>query len=121
MPGPIGVAQLAETCDELVQAANAVHARDAALRAADRTKDESSRCSDTNCAIPRGAVGPLHMCYQNAPSGDGALRAIEVVTRQVEHMTRLIEDLLDLSRVTRGKVSLAAAAESGVGRGKERQ
>ena len=34
------------------------------------------------------------------------LGAAGVITRQVHHMTRLVEDLLDVNRVTRGKVSL---------------
>ena len=33
-------------------------------------------------------------------------RARETVERQVEHMTRLIDDLLDVSRITRGKIEL---------------
>ncbi len=33
-------------------------------------------------------------------------RSREIVERQVEHMTRLIDDLLDVSRITRGKIEL---------------
>ena len=33
-------------------------------------------------------------------------RARETIERQVEHMTRLIDDLLDVSRITRGKIEL---------------
>ena len=36
-------------------------------------------------------------------------RASEVITRQVNHMTSLVDDLLDVSRVTRGLVSVARA------------
>jgi signal transduction histidine kinase len=43
---------------------------------------------------------------QKAGSGAAAETA-GMVGRQVEQMTRLVEDLLDLTRVTRGKVSLA--------------
>lgn len=32
--------------------------------------------------------------------------ALEVIERQVRHMARLVEDLLDISRVTRGKITL---------------
>jgi two-component system, sensor histidine kinase len=107
MPGTIGVAEVAEACDKLVHAANAVHGRDAALRAADRTKDEFFAILGHELRNPLGALSAAAHVLQNAPSGDGALRAVGVVARQVEHMTRLIEDLLDLSRVTRGKVSLS--------------
>jgi PAS domain S-box-containing protein len=36
--------------------------------------------------------------------------ARQVIDRQVTHMTRLIDDLLDVSRITRGKVRLDSAA-----------
>ena len=106
-PAAIRVDELAETGEKLVQAANAVQARDAALRAADRTKDEFFAMLGHELRTPLAALGAAAHILRNAPAGDGAQRATEVVTRQVEHMTRLIEDLLDLSRVTRGKVSLA--------------
>ena len=32
--------------------------------------------------------------------------AQEVIDRQVEHLARLIDDLLDVSRITRGKIEL---------------
>ena len=32
--------------------------------------------------------------------------SMEVINRQVKHLTRLIDDLLDVSRITRGKVQL---------------
>ena len=33
-------------------------------------------------------------------------RSREIVERQIDHMTRLIDDLLDVSRITRGKIEL---------------
>jgi CheY-like chemotaxis protein len=33
-------------------------------------------------------------------------RSREIIERQIEHMTRLIDDLLDVSRITRGKIEL---------------
>ena len=37
-------------------------------------------------------------------------REQEVIERQVEHMMRLVDDLLDVSRVARGKIELSKAA-----------
>ena len=37
---------------------------------------------------------------------DLAARAREVISRQVEHMVRLVDDLLDVSRITRGKIAI---------------
>jgi PAS domain S-box-containing protein len=36
-------------------------------------------------------------------------RAIEIMSRQVRHMARLVDDLLDVSRITRGKIVLRRA------------
>src|SRR5262249_38404455 len=36
--------------------------------------------------------------------------AREVIDRQVDHLTRLVDDLLDVSRITRGKASLKLEA-----------
>ena len=33
-------------------------------------------------------------------------RAQDVIERQVKHLTRLVDDLLDVSRITRGKIEL---------------
>ena len=43
------------------------------------------------------------------PAGHQAARARAVVKRQVEHMTRLVDDLLDVTRISRGKVELQRA------------
>jgi len=107
MPPKIRVAELAEACDKLVHAVDAVRGRDAALRAADRTKDEFFAMLGHELRNPLAALAAASHVLRNAPSRDGALRATDVIARQVQHMTRLIEDLLDLSRVTRGKVSLS--------------
>jgi signal transduction histidine kinase len=37
-------------------------------------------------------------------------RSREIVERQIDHMTRLIDDLLDVSRITRGKIELREQA-----------
>jgi signal transduction histidine kinase len=45
----------------------------------------------------------LHLCDAGDPSGD---QAREVIARQAQHMTYLLRDLLDVSRITRGKIEL---------------
>ena len=107
MPPKIRVAELAEACDKLVHAVEAVQGRDAALRAADRTKDDFFAMLGHELRNPLAALSAAAHVLRNTASRDGALRATEIIARQVQHMTRLIEDLLDLSRVTRGKVSLS--------------
>jgi signal transduction histidine kinase len=38
--------------------------------------------------------------------GDGGTREHEIIERQIEHVIRLVDDLLDISRITRGKAEL---------------
>jgi PAS domain S-box-containing protein len=51
----------------------------------------------------RNAVAILQ---RTDPSGEQARRARDVIERQVGQMTRLVDDLLDLSRITEGKIRL---------------
>jgi signal transduction histidine kinase/ActR/RegA family two-component response regulator len=46
----------------------------------------------------------LHLMKLRDPRG---IREQEVIARQVKHLTRLVDDLLDVSRIERGKIELA--------------
>jgi len=78
-----------------------------ALREADRQKDEFLAILAHELRNPlapiRTAAGILraHGSHDRLPA-----RARDVIDRQVAHMTRLIDDLLDVSRLSRGKVTL---------------
>jgi signal transduction histidine kinase/ActR/RegA family two-component response regulator len=78
-----------------------------ALRDADRTKDEFLATLAHELRNPlapiRNAVQVLHLRESPEPESRWAL---EVIDRQMQHMTRLIDDLLDLSRITRNKLEL---------------
>jgi signal transduction histidine kinase len=84
-----------------------VQERTEALQQADRRKDEflaSLAHELRNPLAPiRSAVEILK--FEHASTAD-ANRARAVVVRQVEHMTRLIDDLLDVSRITCDKLIL---------------
>ena len=79
-----------------------------ALQQADRRKDEflaSLAHELRNPLAPiRSAVEVLQI--DATPSGSDADRARAVIVRQVDHMTRLIDDLLDVSRITSDKLVL---------------
>lgn len=51
------------------------------------------------------AVGVLDLV-----GGDPADRAREIIKRQLQHLSRLVEDLVDTARVTTGKISLTRAS-----------
>src|SRR5688500_18280434 len=93
LPTPMRIAELVEAGEKLVQAANAVRARELALRAADRSKEEFFAILGHELRNPLGALAAAVHVLRNASSADATQRATEVVMRQVEQMTRLIDDL----------------------------
>ena len=95
-----------ELRDQLEEIARA---RDA-LKEADRRKDEFLA---TLAHELRNPLAPIRhavqlMRLQNAPNPSMEWPQ-DVIDRQVSHLTRLVDDLLDLSRVTRGMVELRPA------------
>jgi signal transduction histidine kinase len=78
-----------------------------ALRAADRAKDEFLAMLGHELRNPLGAIGSAIRVLHGAAQGDAvAARAHAVIDRQAAHLTRLVDDLLDIGRVTAGKVTL---------------
>jgi PAS domain S-box-containing protein len=85
------------------------HAEDA-LRQADRRKDEFLGMLSHELRNPLAPIrNALYLLDRADPSGDGARRAREVLGRQVGHLTRLVDDLLDVTRIGRGKIELRRA------------
>jgi PAS domain S-box-containing protein len=77
------------------------------LRSADRAKDEFLAMLGHELRNPLGAIaGAVRVLDSAGPRDDAVTRATGVVERQVEHLSRLVDDLLDVSRVTTGKVVL---------------
>jgi len=81
------------------------------LREADRKKDEFLAMLAHELRNP---LAPINMAAQLIKLPSAAQRQIEqasqIITRQVAHMTSLLDDLLDVSRVTRGKIALEKEA-----------
>ena len=76
------------------------------LREADRRKDEFLA---TLAHELRNPLAPIRYCAHLLQSDLGAPvleRARETIERQVSHMTRLLDDLLDMSRITRNVIEL---------------
>ena len=79
----------------------------AALRDADRRKDEFLATLAHELRNPLAPVSSaVHILRLKAPAIPEVQWAQEVIERQVEQMTRLVDDLLDLSRVTRNQIIL---------------
>ncbi|WP_119157634.1 ATP-binding protein [Caldimonas tepidiphila] len=78
-----------------------------ALRAADRRKDEFLATLAHELRNPLAPVRTgLQILRLSPPGAPPAATAIETMDRQVTHMVRLIDDLLDVSRISRGKIEL---------------
>ncbi len=78
-----------------------------ALREADRRKDEFIAVLAHELRNPLAPVRSAVEILKRVASGDQRLeRTSEVIGRQVTHMARLIDDLLDVSRIGRGKLAL---------------
>jgi signal transduction histidine kinase/ActR/RegA family two-component response regulator len=77
------------------------------LREADRRKDEFLAALAHELRNPLAPISnTLHLLRGQCGSNQKALHAHDVIRRQVQHLTRLVDDLLDVSRITRGKVTL---------------
>jgi two-component sensor histidine kinase/PAS domain-containing protein len=61
------------------------------------------RRSRTNCAIPLAPISTAASLLRLSPDDPDRVRAAsEIIERQVQHMTHLVNDLLDVSRVHAG-------------------
>jgi PAS domain S-box-containing protein len=77
------------------------------LREADRLKDEFLAMLAHELRNPLAPIrNSLYVMKQPAANGAMLDQAREMAERQVGHMARLLEDLLDVSRISRGKIEL---------------
>jgi PAS domain S-box-containing protein len=76
------------------------------LREADRAKDQFLAMLGHELRNPLGTINNALAVLDTARYGERDRRVIEVVRRQTEQLARLVDDLLDVSRVTSGRVHL---------------
>ena len=104
MPGPSGETEgVAVVATEVTELANA--RRDA--ETANRAKDEFLAMLGHELRNP---LAPILTALQLMSLRDGAEaagKARAVINRQVRHLMRLVDDLLDVSRIARGKIELS--------------
>jgi signal transduction histidine kinase len=78
-----------------------------ALREADRRKDEFLALLAHELRNPLAPIRyALATSRKAGRSPEQRRRAEDIMERQVEHMSRLLDDLLDISRITRGTLEL---------------
>lgn len=109
------LATIRAVCDQLAMALDRsrliseLQVTAAELRAAAERKDEFLAMLAHELRNPLApVVHALHLVRRRASEPD-VLRYLDTADRQVGHMVRLIDDLLDVSRITRGKVDLRRA------------
>jgi PAS domain S-box-containing protein len=79
----------------------------AALTEADRKKTEFLAVLSHELRNPLAPIrNSIYLLERAAPDSAQATRAREVVRRQTEHLTRLVDDLLDVTRISHGKIPL---------------
>jgi len=77
------------------------------VQAASRAKDEFLAMLSHELRNPLAALtAAAHVLKIADPASDEAMKAAAVVERQTRHMSRLISDLLDISRIAHGKFAL---------------
>ena len=77
------------------------------LRNADRRKEEFLAVLSHELRNPLAPIQTaLDLLEQAGTCGDGSSQDLAMIKRQVRNLGRLVEDLLDVSRISRGKIEL---------------
>jgi signal transduction histidine kinase len=78
-----------------------------ALREADRRKNEFLAVLSHELRNPLAPIrNSVEVLRRADPGGEQARRAQDVIARQAAHLARLVDDLLDVTRIARGKIAL---------------
>ncbi len=86
---------------------------EAALRAADRHKDEFLATLAHELRNPLAPLrNGLHIARLSCRTDARLQRAVEMMDRQLSHLVRLVDDLLDVGRIASGKLELQRTAVS---------
>jgi signal transduction histidine kinase/ActR/RegA family two-component response regulator len=81
-----------------------------ALRETDQRRSEFLAVLSHELRNPLAPIASaLHLLERAAPGTAAAAHAREVIERQTRHLTRLVDDLLDVTRIARGKIELRRA------------
>jgi PAS domain S-box-containing protein len=111
-PQPVRVAGVVADIDERKRVEESLRAVGARLTDADRRKDEFLAVLAHELRNP---LAPIRAGLELIRLGGDAAaveRTRAIMERQVGHMVRLIDDLLDVSRITSGKIQLQRRATS---------
>jgi two-component system CheB/CheR fusion protein len=92
---------------ERAQSESALSVANAQLMEADRRKNEFLAVLSHELRNPLAPIrNSTYILERSAPGGEQARRAVAVIDRQAGQLARLVDDLLDVTRITRNKVQL---------------
>jgi PAS domain S-box-containing protein len=95
---------------ERKRAEAALHEANARLREADRRKDEFLGMLSHELRNPLAPIRNSIWILRHGPGNPEQVdRAQRIIERQTEHLTRLVDDLLDVTRIARGRIELRRA------------
>ncbi len=78
-----------------------------ALRDADRRKNEFLAMLGHELRNPLAPIRNAAMILRKQAAADSSIRtATDIIDRQIRHMVRLVDDLLDVSRITLGRIAI---------------
>jgi signal transduction histidine kinase len=99
--------RLAERTHESERLATELRARVEALAETDRRKDEFLAMLAHELRNPLGAIANASYLLEQLGSASPTMeRSVAIIRRQIQHLVRMVDDLLDVSRITRGKAEL---------------
>jgi PAS domain S-box-containing protein len=104
---PTHLAGVTQNITDRKAAARALEEQAALLREADRRKDEFVAMLAHELRNPLASVSSAITLIKEAPEdAENRTWAVSVIERQNRQLARLVDDLLDVSRITRGKIEL---------------
>jgi PAS domain S-box-containing protein len=106
----IGVVLVFHDITERYEMERELHRKTLKLQEADKRKDEflSMLAHELRNPLAPLTTG-VHLLRQSADAPERVLKTAAMMGRQLGHMTRLVDDLLDVARLTRGRIELRKA------------
>jgi PAS domain S-box-containing protein len=103
----MGASKIARDVSERTRLHEALERRTAQLTESDRRKDEFLAMLAHELRNPLAPIRNAVQIIRLKGSAEPMVgQAREMIERQVDHLVRLVDDLLDVSRITRGKINL---------------
>ena len=103
----VGISKIARDITQQRRVERALRDSEEALRAADRRKNDFLATLAHELRNPLAPIrNSLHILSMAGTEDQSVARVHEMLARQVNHMSRLVDDLLDVARITSGKIDL---------------